>query len=112
MGLLPLSWILDISHDTTILIGAITAIITGLIWLYRKIIRPAHKAIMAMADIVELQLTANGGSSVVDGVRQIKINHDIAEVHWKALELGQHEMRTEVAKLVERMELVERREKQ
>lgn len=110
MGVLPVVLDIDIfglSHDVTILIGALTGIVAVLGWAYIHLLKPVKKAVMAMAEIVELQLQPNHGSSLVDRVAQIGPNHQAAETHWKSLELNQEALKKGVNKIVERLNSLE-----
>ena len=101
---------INTSHNVSVLLGFLTALVVAAGWMYRKVLRPVHKAVMAMSDIVEAQLTPNHGSSIVDRVAQIAPNHLAAETHWKQLELSQKEIKLEVLRLTERLDLIESRE--
>lgn len=52
----------------------------------RRVIVPAVEKIEAMNDLVQHQLTHNEGTSLLDKVDRIDINHREAEKHWLALE--------------------------
>ena len=105
-----MDWILDLSQNTITIFGALVAFGGFLLWAYRRVLRPIHKAVMAMSEIVEAQLTPNHGSSLVDRVARIAPNHEAAETHWKALALSQNETKLEVKRLTERLDLIESRE--
>lgn len=110
MGVLPVVLDIDIfglSQDVTILIGALTGVVAVLSWAYVHLLRPVKRAVMAMADIVELQLQPNHGTSLVDQVAQIHPNHISAEAHWKSLEVNQEALKKEVNKIVERLNSLE-----
>lgn len=99
--------IFGLSQDVTILIGALTGVVAVLSWAYVHLLRPVKRAVMAMADIVELQLQPNHGTSLVDQVAQIHPNHISAEAHWKSLEVNQEALKKEVNKIVERLNSLE-----
>lgn len=84
--------IFGLSQDVTILIGALTGVVAVLGWAYVHLLRPVKRAVMAMADIVELQLQPN---------------HISAEAHWKSLEVNQEALKKEVNKIVERLNSLE-----
>lgn len=76
----------EYAKTLTVVIAALAAVGGAIAWTHLRLIRPVIKAIEAIHELVEFQLRANGGSSLVDKVNRIDGNHQEAERHWRELE--------------------------
>lgn len=101
--------ITELAQTLIIMVTATTVVGGFLAYLFRKIRkgtkRLAHlgRRIDALADLANEQLTTNGGSSLLDKVNQIKVNHELAESHWA-------EAKESIDQLIEGFQLIKRRQ--
>ncbi len=80
--------ITELLQQYSALIVAVTGAAAGTLWIWRKV-RP-------IVQLVEAQLSPNGGGSLTDKVDQIAPNHAAAEEHWKRLEDNQIQIKTDL----------------
>lgn len=79
----------DFIKDWAQLIVVVLAAGGALLTLWRKVARPMG----AMKEVVDLQLTENGGGSLIDKVNKIAPNHTEARGHWEELKASQVEIK-------------------
>lgn len=79
------------SLEITAVIGMLAALGGAAVYTKRRIKRGIVKIKMwvdkleAASDIVDAQLTKNGGDSLLDRIQEIRPNHEEAKEHWQQL---------------------------